>query len=1453
MDIKKVFIKVFNSQNTIFGRKDIRGSKETTGGLANYNQSFIALVDKAMEFLGYGTANDYAVEKIEIPLSAFAVTNNPQISEVETWINSNLTASQKINALLFVGNSNTPDFVWELTNNDITLIRKSSDSSIWQNPNGSVATPSSINVNYANGNVGINVASPTKKLDVGGDAKISNNLVVGGDANITGEVISQELTVTAHANIDSLDVTNDLLVSGDAEVGGDTKLNGDANIGGYLGVGTDTPGYKTTVYNNTTTDSFAIVTGQNNDTNEFTGVGLTGFIDQNGAVKGGIVLDTKGTFGTGDVHILNNSDLDNTDADLTDAKITVQGSTGNVGINTTTPSTTLNVAGDFQVNGSLGNVSIENNGATMYFSRPGVSTIGNNSIAGGLEFRTGATNDTLALTFDGKTGVGLTDPKTKLHVESSSTSDIPTLGAATGGVFITNSDTDPAYYGLQIGVLNSNKSWLQSQGVTNANAYELLLNPLGGNVGVGTQNPSEALEVNGNIKSDAFIKDGGTVDEILLADGTVTSYIGLGTHTHANKAVLDNFGEDVNGLPTYNGNAVDTTIAQRDVYDGLDSTDNTISLAASQGKVLKDEQDAQQILIDAKIDGTGTANYLTKWTDSNTIEDSIVVEDSDKIGIGVSSPASTLDIEGNLKVGSGYNNIAAPTDGAIIEGDLGVGTSSPTSKLSVNNAGTDGNIATFTSGADADGEYAGITLNSKNSSGVEWYGSEIRNINTDSDPSALNPRLGFFTQDENTFLPADRTEKMSIDGQGYVGIGTATPLTELEIANNSTTSTVTITGGATGGLSAMSEGDITGSLDFKANSTAPGSTNDIMARIAAVSDGPLGTKGALAFYTTGNTSPHNREVVRINNEGNVGIGTDIPVYPLQIGEINANGSFSVTGGGRVTITGSPNADWNKVYSFKSSNGTFYGGLYADGDADGAVNFYTVGGSNGSGLVVDDATSNVGIGTTIPSEKLEVVGDALIQGSVKIKSATPELILSVPGGGLDSRIYNDGAGSLIFGNGTDSDTPTERVRITSDGNLGVGVISPDSEITVGDNASTTIKPTVAISNTTDGASLTLNGQSPILSFDTTSGGQGTILTDSSGLSIKDGNLDAHGNELLTIDTSGDVTVINNLGIDGDFEVSGETTTGDLLVTTSSDPKITIEDTGVSGNNTVNGLIEFKALNSASSSEVFSSIDSTTRTYTDGNEQGQLDFKTANSGSTNTIMTLRGDQVGINNTNPSATLDVNGSGVISNLLTVSNKIGSGIVNPTSKLHVKASTDGITQGLAIESADATSKWTVDANNAGDLRYHRNGTAVAVFDSNGNLGIGTESPDSKLQVLGGSAIIGTDDNNYVELSSNVGGTVFTTKSNGIVEADIIFNIGSTEMLRIDGTTSNVGIGTSNPTSKLQVNGGVQIANDTDTASVNKVGTIRYRTSGNNSYADMCMQTGATTYAWINLVQNNY
>ena len=78
------------------------------------------------------------------------------------------------------------------------------------------------------------------------------------------------------------------------------------------------------------------------------------------------------------------------------------------------------------------------------------------------------------------------------------------------------------------------------------------------------------------------------------------------------------------------------------------------------------------------------------------------------------------------------------------------------------------------------------------------------------------------------------------------------------------------------------------------------------------------------------------------------------------------------------------------------------------------------------------------------------------------------------------------------------------------------------------------------------------------------------------------------------------------------------------------------------------------------------------------------------------------------------------------------------------------------------------------------------------------------------------------------------------------------TERMRIT-SAGDTGIGVTTPRAKLDVAGGIKVADDTDTAGANKVGTLRYRTSGNNSYVDMCMQTGATTYAWINVVQNNW
>ena len=84
--------------------------------------------------------------------------------------------------------------------------------------------------------------------------------------------------------------------------------------------------------------------------------------------------------------------------------------------------------------------------------------------------------------------------------------------------------------------------------------------------------------------------------------------------------------------------------------------------------------------------------------------------------------------------------------------------------------------------------------------------------------------------------------------------------------------------------------------------------------------------------------------------------------------------------------------------------------------------------------------------------INVIGESTFRDRIQLVDGTPEILLSVPSGGLDSRILNDGSGNLIVGHGINSDTPTERLRIESDGDViwnGTGTVTPGySNSTVG---------------------------------------------------------------------------------------------------------------------------------------------------------------------------------------------------------------------------------------------------------------------------------------------------------------------------------------------------------------------------------------------------------------------
>jgi hypothetical protein len=65
---------------------------------------------------------------------------------------------------------------------------------------------------------------------------------------------------------------------------------------------------------------------------------------------------------------------------------------------------------------------------------------------------------------------------------------------------------------------------------------------------------------------------------------------------------------------------------------------------------------------------TGTAGYLTRWTDANTLGIGVIYDSGTNIGIGSSAPQAKLDVEGSLYLGNG---------------NIGVGSAVPSQKVDV--------------------------------------------------------------------------------------------------------------------------------------------------------------------------------------------------------------------------------------------------------------------------------------------------------------------------------------------------------------------------------------------------------------------------------------------------------------------------------------------------------------------------------------------------------------------------------------------------------------------------------------------------------------------------------------------------------------------------------------------------------------------------------------------------
>jgi len=207
--------------------------------------------------------------------------------------------------------------------------------------------------------------------------------------------------------------------------------------------------------------------------------------------------------------------------------------------------------------------------------------------------------------------------------------------------------------------------------------------------------------------------------------------------------------------------------------------------------------------------------------------------------------------------------------------------------------------------------------------------------------------------------------------------------------------------------------------------------------------------------------------------------------------------------------------------------------------------------------------------------------------------------------------------------------------------------------------------------------------------------------------------------------------------------------------------------------------------------------------------------------------------------------------------SGDVGIGTTNPDRLLHLKSSLPAIrledsdVSGLYHEFFASTGglfQFKADGGNvqaSSGFLFQVDASNAMIINSSGNVGINTISPGQKLDVVG-SIRSQFNSGDYSQIESNSSGGVIKALSSG--STTVLFrSYGDSYIL------NDLGIGVTSPNAKLDVNGGVRIANDTSAASASNVGTLKYYTSGNNSYVDMCMQTGATTYAWVNIVTNTW
>ncbi len=286
-----------------------------------------------------------------------------------------------------------------------------------------------------------------------------------------------------------------------------------------------------------------------------------------------------------------------------------------------------------------------------------------------------------------------------------------------------------------------------------------------------------------------------------------------------------------------------------------------------------------------------------------------------------------------------------------------------------------------------------------------------------------------FNDANDMYLNTNNVTRVYIANGGNVGIGNTGPAYRLDVSAADTTA----------GLGYA--------MRIRANSTAGGGTFQFTDSTATTQWGFVAATATAVTLDATNASvlafrTNNSERARISSGGLFGIGTSSPQVGLHV-------SFADQSTNRVRLqnTGSGGGNFDIV-----------GGN--PGASNAGLAFYDV--TNAATRMYIDSSGNTGIGATSPQGKLDVQSRS--SGTVTTGLVLDNRVANSAGTGIDLRFYvNDGGDARyaavrsvqdISGNVADlrfitsnSDTPTERMRITRAGNVGIGTTTPNYKLEV----------------------------------------------------------------------------------------------------------------------------------------------------------------------------------------------------------------------------------------------------------------------------------------------------------------------------------------------------------------------------------------------------------------------